>query len=569
MNIIQKGLLNFVLLPNKIYAKMGINTAQLRSILWTKLTIDDRAPSAIMKMRKSNKKEHKNLSWATIIMSALMGLIFLTAFAVTKTHITEYTMYFSMFMFMVLSTLISDLSGILIDTKDNYIILPKPVNAKTFAMARMLHIFIHMMKVTIPMSLPGIIFVFIQHGILSGIAFAVMLFFSLLLTIFFVNAFYLFILKVTTAEKFKSLIGYIQIAIAIVMYAMYTLLPKFSEKYYQVEYDISQLKWITVVPPYWFAGGTEILSHGHGSIYAWIGCLLAVCVPAFAIVFVVKYLAPSFSRKLGEISNSADAQTKPVATKNEQNRKGLAQKMANLFTQKGTERAGFLLTWKLSGRLRDFKMKVFPLLGYMVVYIFMLSFQGKKHLSFEDIQNQNGRGKILFIGIIYSCSLFLLTALTQMGYSEKFKAAWIYYTTPIAQPGKIIAGGVKAIIFKFFVPIILLTTVTALTIVGIKIVPNIILGICNVLILCLLLVYIGTKRFPFSSWQGNENKTGQLMRGLAQMAVIAVFAIVHYFIYSMFIVVLISSILALAAAWYVYTSIRDLTWDKILQADLE
>jgi len=65
-------------------------------------------------------------------------------------------------------TLIADFTAVLIDVRDNFIIIPKPINDKTFVLSRLLHIFIHLCKSVIPMCLPALIMLAVQNGFMAG-----------------------------------------------------------------------------------------------------------------------------------------------------------------------------------------------------------------------------------------------------------------------------------------------------------------------------------------------------------------------------------------------------------------
>jgi len=69
--------------------------------------------------------------------------------------------------------------------------------------------------------------------------------------------------------------------------------------------------------------------------------------------------------------------------------------IANRLTRKGAEKMAFLHTWKMISRSRDFKMKVYPSLGYLVVYLVVLFLNNKK-ISLHDITAQTTPGKIIF-----------------------------------------------------------------------------------------------------------------------------------------------------------------------------
>jgi hypothetical protein len=144
------------------------------------------------------------------------------------------------FIFLLASTLISDFTNVLIDIRDNAIILPKPINDKTFLLARLLHIVIHVSKLVLPMTIPSLITVGIIHGTKGVLMLFLLIPPATLFTIFLINALYIFILKVTTPEKFKSIISYFQIAFAIVVYGSYQIVPRMINETALANYQFPQ-----------------------------------------------------------------------------------------------------------------------------------------------------------------------------------------------------------------------------------------------------------------------------------------------------------------------------------------
>jgi biotin transporter BioY len=104
---------------------------------------------------------------------------------------------------------------------------------------------------------------------------------------------------------------------------------------------------------------------------------------------------------------------------------------------------GFLFCWKITSRSKDFKMKVYPTIGYVLVYI-VITFVTSKKLNLEDLRHSASQGKVVLLSIIYFSSFILIMAISQIAYSERFKAAWLYFTTPVRSPGYLIGGALKA-----------------------------------------------------------------------------------------------------------------------------
>ncbi|MFW1424727.1 hypothetical protein ACEWAS_22675, partial [Vibrio parahaemolyticus] len=92
----------------------------------------------------------------------------------------------------------------------------------------------------------------------------------------------------------------------------------------------------------------------------------------------------------------------------------------------------------------------------------------------------------------------IMQALTQLSFSEKYKASWIYYTTPIRMPGELISGSVKAAICKFYLPVGLIIASAGIFFIGPGIIPNLLLGISNQILLSFMISFISLRGFPFS-----------------------------------------------------------------------
>ena len=196
MNFFDKFFLKLFLYTSPLLQKLGIDIDQLKAILVAKLTMDNRRPAAFQQMRQSKeKKEINSATLKTMFVSLIMGLFFLMGFAIGDDMTTKLTIFFSMFIFMLAATLITDFTSVLIDTRDNLIILPKPVSDATFVTSRLMHIAIHINKLLLPLALPALIALIVLYGPVTIVPFILMTFFATLLSIFLVNAVYLLILK--------------------------------------------------------------------------------------------------------------------------------------------------------------------------------------------------------------------------------------------------------------------------------------------------------------------------------------------------------------------------------------
>jgi ABC-2 type transport system permease protein len=563
VNPVNKIFLKLVLLPAAIYKSLGVNIEQLNSILVTKLIMDDRRPNTIQ--QTSNRNKGKQVSLATIgtmLMSGLIGLVYLFAFSIGSNMVTSLTIYFSMFFFMLSATLISDFTSVLIDVRDTFIILPKPVNDRTLLISRLLHILIHVSKIVLPMSLAGIVYLVMNVNIAAALSFILMVLFTTIFAILFINAVYIGILKVTTPQKFQSVISYIQIVFAIVIYASYQVFPRMINRFGLGSLDLSLQKGILFYPLYWIACTWKFLYSFHVSSRESIGTVLGLCLPFISIYLVVKYLAPFFNNKLALLSSGSgtSAITRPVNSS--KHRFDYPLLLSKLFTNSPSEKMGFLFSWKMTSRSRDFKLKVYPSIGYLAVYV-VIMFMNTKSMDLQELREESIKSRILVISALYFTSFILTMAISQIVYSEKYKASWMYYIPPVDKPGAIILGGAKAAILKFYIPIVFFITVAGLVLIGPGVLPNILLGLFNELLIATLLVYVGNKLFPFSMHQNTNIKSGSLLRNLFVLAVSGVIALFHFFIYTIMPVVIIGAVLSILATWLIMQSIRNIQWKAV------
>ena len=543
---------------------MNVNLPQLRSILHVKLLMDDRRRGVLQ--QTSTRKKEKPVTLATLgtmLLSALLGLVYLLAFMIGNDIVTHLSFYFSLFFFMLSATLISDFTSVLIDIRDNYIILPKPVNDRTVILARLLHIFIHICRIVIPMSIPGLIKIYMDYGIVGAILLIIVVLLLTLFSIFFINAIYILILRITTPQKFQNIISYIQIVFAILIYASYQVLPRMISDLNLRNFDISQKTGIEFFPMYWFANTWNFFYTFDGNTTMIITALLGCIIPIFSLFIVIKYLAPSFNNKLAMINNSvAVPASKPADKITHEKSRSYPEILSNLFTKGKVERMGFLFTWKMTARSRDFKMKVYPSIGYLLVYVVVVVINNK-NLSLQDISDQQRAGKLIVLSALYFSSILLTMAINQIIYSEKYKASWFYYTAPIEKPGEIIMGGAKAAILKFYIPIVVLIMIAGLFMIGPSVILNIILGLLNQLLIATILVYMGNKLLPFSLHQNTSAKTGSFIRSISILFISVCIAIGHYLVYDVKIVLIICILLSFAATWMMMSSIKETSWKAI------
>lgn len=562
MNFIDKFFLWLVMLPVAVYQKLGVDMLQLKAVLVAKLTMDNRRPASFGSRNSGKvKKVVSKATLGTMLAAFMTGLMMLFSFALGTDLLTKLSMYMTMFIFMICVTLITDFTSVLIDVRDNLIILPKPISDATFVTARLLHITIRTSIVVLPMTLPGCIALAIFQGPAFILPFTLMVVLMTLLGIFFINAIYILILKVTTPVKFQSVIGSIQIGFVVLLMLSYQILPRMIQSDTFSKASISDMPFMQFFPPFWFADACMMLSGAGFSAESMMSLVLSVVVPIFSIWLVVRFFAPSFNRKLGMITGGTSEQRIPVKRMDGTRKIALLDRLAGWLTKSGAEYAGFIFAGRMMGRSRDFKMKVFPTIGYLIVVGGLMLFQDN---SYEALAGGSKVAPILLI-IIYISSMLLSTAMVQLPYTDKFKASWLFFVAPIAKPGLVISGAVKCVMTLFFVPIALVLMIVGVVLQGPSILPNLLLGCLNVMVIGALIAYVMVKTLPFSIAQEGASSGNTFIRSMLLLILPGGFGLVHFFLSEFQWVILLLLLITAVIPWLVFDEIKKLDWKYLKQ----
>ena len=557
-----KLFLKFAMLPAPFWRSLGADTDQLSAILDMRLMIDNRRPIGFGR-RQTQKKEIKHGTITSTILFTFMGAFYSLPLFVVPDRVISLALYFTIIFLMLTLSLITDFSNALFDNKDKYTLFPRPINDRTLVLAKLLHIFIYLMRMVIPTSFAAWCLLTYQDGWTSTLVFPVAITLLTFMSLFVVNGVYLIILKLTSAERFKDIISYFQVIASVVFFAIVYLRPR------NVNIDVNALdparyKWVQFVPSYWLAGFWKWLGHpmllGGGVITTLCGLL----VPVFCIVALVRWLAPEFTRKIAGIDGAEVSM--PVTArgkKAKQNR--LYLKLATLFNRSDAAKAGFMLAWLQTSRSRTFRMRVYPSMAFIPIYFIYLLTQNGSSIA-EAFSALHGSRKYLLL--LYMSSYVLINGLSYMVMSDQYKAAWVFYSSPVDPPGKVMIGAFKALCVKLFLPFFIAITIFILYIWGISVVPDILLAMINVLVLAICMARISMRQLPFSSMEHMKQSGGRVVRSLLTMLIPGVLGFAHYLSMEIWWLKLTLAFLSVALLWFIWESYTTTTWANVRKEEM-
>lgn len=562
-----KIFLRFVSFFYPILAKTGVDTIQLNEILRIKLMMDNRRPKAMFATRKGANNANTNRSpWLVNFFTILIGFFIGLVLTLNAMPYVGETFYFLIFMVMMAITLISDFTTVLIDTRDQFILLPRPVNDRTLAVSRILHISIYVLKLALLQGLPALVIV----GVIDG-PWAVPLFFiqileATFLSIFMVNIIYLLLMRSVSPQKFKDIISYFQIGFSILIFGTYYLLPRLINVSVLANISLLSHWWAYFLPPVWIAALNELLiHHSRSDTITSLLAIIGLVLPVAGLWFVAKVLAPGFNRRLSVIAtsdgnNSVSTQVKKAG------KFSLIEKISTLIAPDPVENAGFRITWKLAARTREFKMKVYPAFAYVPIYFLYFALNSKGETisdRLDKLQNSNN-----YVFLIYLSTFILLAVLSNVSMTEKYKAAWVYYAMPIGEPGKILSGMYKAIIILYFLPYCLVLSIIIVPVWGPQAINDIILAFLMSLIYGMLMALFMVKGLPFSRPVIVKQGGGKMITSFMMLGFIAAVGFGHYFLMKWETLIWICIIPAFFINWIMFRYYRKQTWDNIELAEV-
>jgi ABC-2 type transport system permease protein len=499
------------------FEALNVDYPKFRELLWVKLTIDNRQEKSVAQ-RKSGKEISKAMIWV-MVMYAFLGIFAGLLLAAIPSLFTALIFIQAMIMIMTAVALISDFSSVLLDTTDNAILQFRPIDDRTMAVARIVHIFIYLLMITLSLSLGTLIIGTIKYGLIFSLTFPVSLIFSVLFIVFLSNIFYLLLIKVSGEERFRDVILYFQIFMAVLALGSYQILPRLLEASFLKNFAIEIKWWTFLIPPAWIAAPVEAAVRGVMSKEALLLTLIGVGLPVLLMIVVVKFLAPGFNKALLKLEKSGPAREKKTLG-------GILSKFfSRLTTFRPVERAAFEFVWLISGRDRKFKMKTYPNLGYFFILAAFMTLRGKGGIvqALRNLPDSKSYLVFLYVG----CVLIPMT-LFQIRASDQFQAAWIYRALPVAKPGEILKGAVKAVMMKFGGGIFFLLSILTLFIWGPAVIDDIGLAFVNMIFITYALSLTAKSEFPFSRPYGIGRDAQQGIKGIFFLILPLSLGFAHY-----------------------------------------
>ncbi len=506
-------MLKLLLAPFKVLFKiLGVNYNQLYAILKVKLTMDNRRDISFSKSGSSTKSQ--------IIIQTLsyvfLGLLFVLVMIGIPSTLLGYTIFFSMMMVMIAFAMISEFTTLLFDVRDNAILVSRPVNNETLAAAKVFHIAIYLLRISLSLAFGVIVYTLFKFGIAATLLFLVLLIFTSFFVLFLTNIFYFVLSNLVSSQRLKDIVVYMQVAMAVIFMGAYQFLPRLMD-YYDVKHmgDMVLQWWQLFIPPVWISGTLDIVIHNTFDLMHIVFMIFAIAIPILSLILVVKVLSPRFNKA---VQNEDRIQKSKKTVKKVEHKKGWIAALARMVTTNQQEAACFHAVWKMSGRERKYKQTAFPMFGYLFIFIAMYVFKSGEEISLTALRASSRYMVFLYFPMLLSYNLIV-----NLSFTEHKKSSWFFQTMPIDSVGIVLRGALKAVFLKYFSPVFLLLAVCCFYIWGEEIADDVLLALLINLMVMVLIQRTYVHALPFTIEKSANEMGSNLLRGL--MLMVGIFVI--------------------------------------------
>ncbi|PZD97654.1 hypothetical protein DNH61_01935 [Paenibacillus sambharensis] len=469
------------------FERRGADYPVMRRMLQVKLTMDRRrVPTVLAQMSKNRDRaaeEESNHFGKSLWLYGLMGLVMILFLLMGGSPIVQMGFIYAFLMFFVVTAVISDFSSVVLDVRDHHILHPKPVTRKTIQMAKSVHAMLYLTMLTGVLSAGVLGTILFKMGPAMALLFILETVLFMLLVLVATTLLYLLVLKYMDGEKLKDLINYVQIIMSAGVMLGYQLTVN---SFNYLDFGGFELQWWHVlIVPLWFAAPFELLAGAGGGSLLILLAVLSIVVPLAAFLVYLR-LQESFERYLAKL-------TEKDAGKGRK-RRGipLGQWLGRLLCRSGEERTWYRFAAEMMRHERDFKLKVYPALGFSLILPFLFLLPSLRVSNWSEISQGSWFYALYMIGIIVS------TVLLMLKYSGAYKGAWIYKTLPLRHTEPVFRGSMLAFAVYLFLPIYLLESAIFILIFGVDIALHLLIILLGLLLYMTVCFWVLPKSLPFS-----------------------------------------------------------------------
>lgn len=495
-----------------LFRLCGVEYRTVRLIVGFKLTMDKRRVPTIIGNQAQKKEPIITPFVTSLLLYAFLGLLLIPFLYYAEEFYFSLAIAFTIVMFILMTSMISDFSSVLLDVRDKVVLDTKPLDQRTISVAKFVHVVIYMIQLAGALLLIPFVVASLFHGLLFSVILLVTLILISLFCIVVTALFYMVILKFFDGEKLRNLINYVQIFLSVALVFVYQFIGR-SIGLIGVSLEFPIEWWQLLLPPFWFSAVFDVLLNKNTNQFLIIAASLAVIVPIVSLLIYFKAM-PAFEQNLAKLLNASTAK--------KEKKQWFTRKIAKWISRDQQERAVFDFARVMLSQEREFKLKVYPALGISIALpLFMIT------MMFIDGYGVNPEIDYLYG---YFSLLTIPTTVYMLKYSAKANGAYLYQVLPVQERSIFYRATLKAFMMQLFVPVLVILMFIYLFLIGpIAMLHFVIIFLIGCILTPICYRVLNNGRYPFyESFSFVESANTAIIIGM--MFVIGILAFVHYLI---------------------------------------
>jgi ABC-2 type transport system permease protein len=407
---------------------LAVDPVQCRALLWVSFISDLRQ----MKGSGVGLARAAAGSLGGALASQLLYGAFCAAIIVVLPNVfVASTIYFTLLLATLGLALLVDFTAVVLSPDDHVQLTPRPIDSRTFFVARLAAVIGFALMLTAPFALPpALAYLFRDGGSMVGaVASLAAAALCAVLVPLVVILVFIGLVQVVPAARLHRVLGYVQFLLSFLFIGGFFLLSRTTRAIDAVHLEKTAALYVN--PAAWFAAWIEIIEQ-RATATDWMAAALPVVVLVVAGLLVRSRLSLAYAERLSTmfVDRPGDTTT----------RRRVRQPMFG----RAHHAVGLLAAAQFRAD-QKFRLGVLGILPLTVIYL-LAGFT-------DDGGHEELRREPL---LVYYAVLFFPVMLRQfLVYSESWRASWVFHAAPMPF-SEIVVGLRNTVVTHFLVPYLLL-----------------------------------------------------------------------------------------------------------------
>jgi hypothetical protein len=421
------------MIPDRLLTLLGVDPVQWRALLRASYLLLRRNPGSVKGLRTGSTSRVTG-----IVVMLFFYLILGIMFAFVPWGNSDPSIAASLVLIptsiFIASLILLEFGATIISPEDFAVLSVQPVSSRTYFAARVSVIIMLTLLFAAVLNLPSAVSFSIRRGPLEGLVWLIAASANALATGMGMILLYAAALRMIPYRRLMTLLAYMQMSLSFLIYGGFGLLSSRIGGFMS-GMTMALPWWWYFLPPVWFASFTALA--------AGIWTPLSVCL-ALSGMILLAVLLPAGASKIS--LSYAESVSRAAAFESMQRRPVRLGWMVSFLKRSEDRAIATLIARQFRYDIR-FKMTVLGIIPLTALYVYQgLQGGGRFYDPFQqglDIRGIAG-SSLLYVAII----LFPGILKDEIGKSENFQAAWVFFTTPADRATLVLA--VKRVLTVYF-----------------------------------------------------------------------------------------------------------------------